>query len=92
MEQRRRTAMKENDELGKLLNDKKTLSKLSQSGDAKALAGLLQQGRDQAELEKIAKDAAKGDTEQLRELVRSIAESPGGAALLERLEKTIQSK
>ena len=67
------------------LGDKKMLEKVAKSPDAKALAGMLAQGRDQAALKKIAEDAARGDTAQLSQLIGSIASSPDGAALLRRL-------
>ena len=68
-----------------MLGDKKMLEKVAKSPDAKALAGMLTQGRDQAALKKIAEDAARGDTTQLSQLIGSIASSPDGAALLRRL-------
>ena len=55
--------------------------------EAKALAGMLTQGRDQASLRRIAEDAARGDTQELSALVRSIANSPGGAQLLRQVAR-----
>lgn len=53
---------------------------------------MLSQNRDPAALKKAAQDAAKGDTEQLRQLIKSITASPDGAALLQRLDKTMGGK
>ena len=74
------------------LSDKKMLEKVAKSPDARALAGMLTQGRDQAALKKIAEDAARGDTAQLSQLIGSIASSPDGAALLKRLGDSFSKK
>ena len=86
--------MKQNDpsKLQQLLNDKKSIAALAKSPDAQALAKMLSQNRDPAALKKAAQDAAKGDTEQLRQLIKSITASPDGAALLQRLDKTMGGK
>lgn len=86
--------MKQNEssKLQQLLKDKKTISALTKSPDAQALAKLITQNRDPAALQKAAQNAAHGDTEQLRQLVNSIAANPDGAALLRRLDKTMGGK
>ena len=68
-----------------MLGDKKVLEQVAKSPDAQALAGMLAQGHSQADLKKIAENAAKGDTAQLSQLIKSIASSPDGAELLRRL-------
>lgn len=78
--------------LQQLLNNRKVLQQVAQSPDAQALAGLLTRGQDQSSLQKIAEDAARGDTSQLSQLVRSIASSPDGAELLRRLSQSIEGK
>lgn len=78
--------------LQQALGDKKMLEKMVNSPDAKALAGMLTQGTDQASLQKIAENAAKGDTAQLQELIRSITSTPGGAELLQRLGNSFGQK
>ena len=79
--------MRQNDrsKLQQALGDKKLMEQLANSPDAQALAGMLTQGTDQASLQKIAENAAKGDTSQLQALIRSITSTPGGAELLQRL-------
>ncbi len=77
--------MNKNDKLNQLLGDKKALEQVARSPDAQALAGMLTQGRDGAELKRIADSAAKGDTTQLKQLIASITSTPGGAELLRRL-------
>lgn len=74
-----------NSKLQQALGDKKMLEQVVNSPDARALAGMLTQGTDQASLQKIAENAAKGDTAQLQALIRSITSTPGGAELLQRL-------
>ena len=71
--------------LQQALTDKKVWEQVASSPDAKALAGMLTQGKDQASLQKIAERAAKGDTAQLKSLIQSITSTPGGAELLQRL-------
>ena len=79
--------MKQNDQssIQQMLGNKKMLEQVAKSPDAQALAGILTQGRDQAALKKIAEDAARGDTAQLKALIGSITSSPDGAELLRRL-------
>ncbi len=86
--------MKQNNQpnLQQLLSNKKALQQVAQSPDARALAEMLTKGQNQASLQKIAQDAAKGDTAQLGQLVQSIASSPGGAELLRRLSQSIEGK
>ncbi len=86
--------MKQNEssKLQQLLNDKKAIAALAKSPDAKALAKMLSQSRDAASLQQAAQNAARGDTEQLRQGIRAITETPGGAELLQRLDKTMGGK
>lgn len=78
--------------LQKTLGDKKLIEQLSHSPDARALAGMLTKGQDQASLQKIAENAAKGDTTQLKQLIQNITSAPGGAELLQRLSNSIGKK
>ena len=78
--------------LQQLLGNKKALQQVAQSPDAQALASMLTKGQDQASLQKIAEEAAKGNTSQLSQLVQSITSSPGGAELLRRLSQSIEGK
>ena len=73
--------------LQQFLNDKKAVAALAKSPDAQALAKMLSRSGDQAALQK-----AKGNPEQLREMVKSIVGSPDGAALLRRLDQTLGEK
>ena len=82
----------ESSKLQQLLNDKKAIAALAKSPDAKALAKMLSQSKDAASLQQAAQNAARGDTEQLRQVIRSITEPPGGAELLQRLDKTMGGK
>ena len=82
---------KNQSEVQQALGDKKMLERVAKSQDAKALAGMLSQGHSQADLKKIAESAAKGDTAQLSQLIRSITSSPDGAELLRRLGNSFGS-
>ena len=84
--------MKQDANVQKLLSDKKMLERVAKSPDAQALAGLLTQGRSQADLKKIAEQAARGDTAQLSQLIGSITSSPDGAELLRRLGNSFNKK
>ncbi len=86
--------MKQNNQskLQQALNNKKMLEQVAKSPDAKALAGMLTRGTDQASLQKIAENAAKGDTAQLKALIQSITSAPGGAELLQRLGNSFGEK
>ena len=78
--------------LQQFLNDKKAMAALVKSPDAQALAKMLAQSGDQDALQKAAQEAAKGNPEQLREMVKSIVGNPDGAALLKRLDQTLGKK
>ena len=84
--------MKQDANVQKMLGDKKILEQVAKSPDARALAGLLTQGRSQADLKKIAEQAARGDTAQLSQLIGSITSSPDGAELLRRLGDSFNKK
>ena len=84
--------MKQEDNIQQMLGDKTILEQVSRSPDARALANLLKQGHNQADLKKIAQQAAHGDTAQLSQLIGSIASSPDGAELLRRLGNSFGKK
>ena len=79
-------------DLQRILGDKNALRQIAGSPDAQALAQMLQRGQSQASLKKIAENAAKGDTAQLKELISTITSSPGGAQILSRLSDTLGQK
>jgi hypothetical protein len=74
------------------LSDKKMIEQIANSPDAQKLASMLTQGTDPASLQKIAQNAAKGDTTQLKALIQSITSSPGGAELLQKLGNSFGQK
>lgn len=84
--------MKQDANVQKMLGDKKILEQVAKSPDARALANMLTQGRSQADLKKIAEQAARGDTAQLSQLIGSITSSPDGAELLRRLGNSFNKK
>ena len=75
-----------------LMANKDVLQQLANSPEARALAKMLTQGKDQATLQKMAQQAAQGNTQQLSQLVESITNSPGGAELLKRLSHNLEGK
>ncbi len=83
-------AQNEQKDLGKLLGDPRTLAQLAQSQDAQALASLLSQGHDRAQLEQMAQNAMSGDMQSLKTLVQSITNSPEGTQLLRRLSDSFR--
>ena len=78
--------------LQQALGNKKMMEQLANSPDAKKLASMLTQGADEASLQRIAENAAKGDTTQLKALIQSITSTPGGAELLQRLGNNFGQK
>ena len=83
-------AQNERKDLGKLLSDPRTLAQLAQSPDAQALASMLSQGRDKAQLEQMAQNAMGGDMQSLKALMQSITNSPEGTQLLQRLHDSFR--
>lgn len=83
-------AQNERKDLGKLLGDPRALAQLAQSPDAQALASMLTQGRDKAQLEQMAQSAMSGDMQSLKTLMQSITNSPEGTQLLQRLHDSFR--
>lgn len=79
-------------DIQQLLGNKKALQQVARSREAKALAGMLTQGRDQASLQRAAEKAAKGDTAELNALIQSVMNSPGGAELMRRLNESLEKQ
>jgi len=79
-------------ELQKILSDQKNIAQLMNSQEARALARMLSEQQSGASLQKAARDAAKGNTQQLGDLVRSISSSPEGARLLATLQRALEKQ
>lgn len=73
-----------------LKNDPETLRKLMYSQDGQKLMQLLTQGDRGAGLQQAVQAAARGNTNQMADMIRSIMGSPEGAALVERINKAVQ--
>lgn len=86
------TQPKNTPELQQLLGNRAAMEQLTKSREAQALVGILSHGRDPADLQKIARDAAKGNTQELSNLLRSITATPGGKQLLEQLSRSLEKK
>lgn len=82
---------KERNDIGKMLGDTKALAQLAGSPDAQALAALLTQGRDRAQLEQMAQSAAGGDLQSIKKLMQAVTENPEGMELLQRLRDSFRS-
>ena len=76
----------------KLLGNRQALEQLSRSSEAKALMDLISKGHNESSLQEIAQNAAKGDTAQLAAVIRTITSTPGGAQLLQKLSKQMETK
>lgn len=66
------------------------LRSLMQSRDGQALLQMLTQGDHGAGLQRAVQSAAKGDTSEMVRLVNQIMQSPGGAELVDRINKAVQ--
>lgn len=66
-----------------------TVQALMQSQDGQKLMKMLA-GGDQTLVKQAAQSAAKGDTKQMMDMIRNMMSSPEGAALAERIRKSVQ--
>lgn len=66
------------------------LRSLMQSRDGQALLQMLTQGDHGAGLQRAVQSAAKGDASEMVRLVNQIMQSPGGAELVDRINKAVQ--
>ena len=76
----------------KLLGNRQALEQLSRSSEAKALMNLISKVHNESSLQQIAQNAAKGNTSQLAEVIRTITNTPDGAQLLQKLSKQMETK
>lgn len=72
-----------------LKKDPKMLRSLMQSSDGQNLMRMLSR---EGGLQQAAQAAAKGSPAQLAEMVNRLMQSPEGAALAERINRTVQGK
>lgn len=73
-----------------LQNNPAMLRSLMQSRDGQALLQMLTQGDHGAGLQRAVQSAAKGDASEMVRLVNQIMQSPGGAELVDRINKAVQ--
>ena len=66
------------------------LQALMQSRDGQALMQMLTQGDRGAGLQRAVQSAAKGDPSEMVRLVNQVMQSPGGAELVQRINKAVQ--
>ena len=66
------------------------LQALMQSRDGQALMQMLMQGDRGAGLQRAVQSAAKGDPSEMVKLVNQVMQSPGGAELVQRINKAVQ--
>ena len=74
----------------RLKNDPAMLRSLMQSRDGQMLMQLLTKGDNGAGLQQAVQSAIRGNTAQMTEMVQRIMQSPDGAALVDRINKSIQ--
>ena len=67
------------------------LKNLMQSRDGQTLMRMLTQQDQGASLQKAAQSAARGNPAELALMVTKVMQSPDGAALVERINKAIQT-
>lgn len=66
------------------------LQALMRSQDGQALMQLLTQKDQGAGLQRAAQSAAKGDPSEMVRMVKALMESPAGAELVERINRTVR--
>ena len=66
------------------------LQGLMQSRDGQALMQMLTQNDRGAGLQRAVQSAAKGDPSEMVQMMNQIMQSPGGAELVQRINKAIQ--
>lgn len=72
-----------------LKRNPRMLQSVMQSGDGQKLMQMLSR---EGGLQQAAQAAAKGSPAQLTEMVNRLMQSPDGAALVERINRTVQKK
>ena len=66
------------------------LRSIMQSRDGQALMQMLTQGDQGAALQRAVQSAARGKPQEMASLVNQVMQSPGGAELVERINKAVQ--
>ena len=73
-----------------LKNNPAMLQALMRSQDGQALMQMLTQGDRGAELQRAVQSAARGNPADMVKLVNQVMQSPGGAELVQRINKAVQ--
>ena len=73
-----------------LKNNPAMLRSLMQSRDGQMLMHMLTQGDRGAGLQRAVQSAAKGDPSEMVRMVNQVMQSPGGAELVQRINKAVQ--
>lgn len=68
------------------------LQSLMQSQDGQALLRMLSAGDQGASLQRAAQSAAKGNPAEMVRMVNQLMQSPDGAALIDRINKTMNGR
>ena len=66
------------------------LQALMQSRDGQTLMSMLTQGDRGTGLQRAVQSAAKGDPSEMVRMVNQVMQSPGGAELVQRINKAVQ--
>ncbi|MBE7003607.1 MAG: hypothetical protein E7425_04880 [Ruminococcaceae bacterium] len=72
----------------RLKQNKGLVEQIMRSGDGQRLMDLLTRADGGAALDHAARSAAKGDTNELSQLLRGVMQSPDGAAVMGRINDT----
>lgn len=73
-----------------LKNDPAALQALMRSRDGQQLMQMLTQKDQGAGLRQAVQSAVRGDTAAMTQMVNQILQSPGGAELVQRIQKAVQ--
>ena len=82
--------MDNNDMLQQLRTNKAALLRLLNSPDGKKLVALLQQQAGSGNLKRAAGEAARGDTAGITQILQNLAETPEGAAVVQRISQSME--
>ena len=75
-----------------ILNDPNAVSQVASNPDAQALKNILTRGHSENDLQRIAQEAAKGNTQELRQVMSSLMQNPDSATIISRLQKQFGGK
>ena len=82
--------MDSNDVMKQLQANKGALLQLMNSPDGKRLVQLINQQAGSGNLKRAAGEAARGDTAGITQILQNLAETPEGAAVVQRINQSME--